>query len=480
MPEPDSLVDRLAALPNLEGIPRAELEWLAAHGNLEVHEAGAILAPRGKRIEKFWVILSGHVAVRVDRGAGPRRVMGWRTGEVSGMLPYSRMTGPPGHNFLEEAGELLAVHEKHFPEMIHRCPVFTAYTVHLMLDRARSFNTSDLQDEKMISLGKLAAGLAHELNNPASATVRGAKQLLAALAQTEAASRALGAAGLTAEQFEWLERMRSACLAQPGGTVLSPIQQADREDEISDWLERHELNPDRADSLADTAVTIDALDALADVTSGDTLDVVLRWIAAGCTTHSLASDIEQAATRIHELVGAVKRFTYMDNLAGPEPVEVEAGLRDTLRVLAAKAKSKGATITLDLAADLPTVYATGSELNQVWLNLIDNALDAIPASGHVNINARTELGRVVVSVIDDGPGIPPEVVPRIFDPFFTTKPPGQGTGLGLDIARRLLRRYQGDIAVHPHQDGTEFRVTLAAEKPAATESGNQTGDGKAE
>jgi signal transduction histidine kinase len=480
MSETTALVDRLAALPNLEGIPRAELEWLVAHGNLEVHEAGAVLAPQGKRIEKLWVILSGHVAVRVDRGAGPRRVMGWRTGEVSGMLPYSRMTGPPGHNFLEETGELLAVHEQHFPEMIRRCPVFTTYTVHLMLDRARSFNTSDLQDEKMISLGKMAAGLAHELNNPASAMVRGAKQLSAGLAAAEAAAHALGAAGLTDELFASIEQVRSVCLAQPVGAVLSPIQQADREDEIADWLVRHQLDPDHAEPLAGTAITIDALDKLADATSGDTLVAALRWIAAGCATHSLASDIEQAATRIYELVAAVKRFTYMDNLAGPEPVDVEAGLRDTLKVLAAKAKSKGAAIKLDVAPDLSRVFATGSELNQVWLNLIDNALYAIPESGHIDISARNELNRVVVRVVDDGTGISPDVISNIFDLFFTTKPPGQGTGLGLDIARRLLRRYHGDIAVESRPGRTEFRVTLAAENPAPTEVNHPGGDGNGE
>ncbi len=475
----NSLVDRLATLTNLGEIPRAELEWLAAHGHLEVHEAGTVLSPKDKRVEKLFIILSGHVAVRVDRGAGPRLVMGWRTGDVSGMLPYSRMKGPPGDNYLEETTEVLAIHEDHFPEMIYRCPVFTTYTVHLMLDRARSFNTSDLQDEKMISLGKLAAGLAHELNNPASATMRGAKQLLAGLVEADSTSRALGAAGLSHEVFRSIEQVRSACLAQPVGGVLSPIQQLDREDEIADWLARHKLDPDHAERLAGTAVTIDALDALASATSGETLEAALCWIAAGCAMHSLAGDIEQAATRIYELVAAVKRFTYMDNLAGPEPMDVEAGLRDTLRVLAAKAKSKGGGITLDVAADLPRVNATGSELNQVWLNLIDNALDAIPESGRIDISARLELDRVVVRVVDDGPGIPTDIVPQIFDPFFTTKPPGHGTGLGLDITRRLLRRYHGDIAVQSRPGRTEFRVALAAEKPATTEAGHATGDGTA-
>jgi signal transduction histidine kinase len=458
-----SLVDRLAALPNLAAIPRAELEWLAAHGKFELREPGAIVAQKGERVERLAIILSGHIAVWVDRGAGLHRVMGWRTGEVTGMLPYSRMKGPPGDYRVEEPTELLLIDQDLFPEMINRCPEFTAHTVHLMLDRARNFNTSDLQDEKMISLGKLAAGLAHELNNPAAATVRGAKQLLDYLVAADTASRALGAAGLTDEMFETIQQVRSACLAKPAGNVLSAMQQADREDDITEWLVRHEADPAHAPPLADTAVTIETLDMLAEATSGDTLDAALRWIAAGCTTRSLASDIEQAATRIYELVAAIKRFTYMDNLAGPEPVDVEAGLRDTLKVLAAKAKSKGVAMTLDVAADLPRVHATGSELNQVWLNLIDNALDAITDSGQIEISAQVELDRVVVSVVDDGPGIPPDVLPSIFDAFFTTKPPGQGTGLGLDITRRLLRRYHGDLAVESRPGRTEFRVTLSCQ-----------------
>jgi signal transduction histidine kinase len=464
-----NLVDRLAALSNLGGIPREELEWLVAHGHLETREAGTVLAPKGKRVEKLWVILSGHVAVQVDRGAGPRRVTDWRTGDVSGMLPYSRMTGPPGDNYLETRSELLAIHVKHFPEMIHRCPAFTAYTVHSMLDRARSFNASDLQDEKMISLGKLAAGLAHELNNPASAAVRGAKLLLSDLAKADAASRALGAARLTDDLLDTIERVRSACLTKPTGTVLSPIQQADREDEIADWLVRHHVEPVHAQALAATVVTIDELNTLAKATSGDALAAALRWIAAGCATRSLAVDIEQAATRISELVAAVKRFTYMDNLAGSELVDVGAGLRDTIRIVASKAKSKGAAITLDVEADLPRVRATGGELNQVWLNLIDNALDALSESGRIDVSARMERNRVVIRVVDNGVGIPPNAVSQIFDPFFTTKPPGQGTGLGLDVTRRLLRRYHGDIAVHSRPGLTEFRVSLVVGTPASDE-----------
>jgi signal transduction histidine kinase len=394
------LVDRLAALPHLDGVPREELEWLVAHGTFEAHEAGHVVGAKGTRIKKLWLIISGHVAIRVDRGVGPRLVTEWHAGEVTGMLPYSRMRGPPGDNYCAERTEALAVHEEHFPEMVYHCPAFTAYTVHTMLDRARDFNTSALQDEKMVSLGKLAAGLAHELNNPASTVKRGANLLLQDLSQLDSASRALSAPSLTSELFDAIEQACQLCLSRPDRGELSPLQRADREDEICDWLKRHQADPDHAATLADTAVTIEALDSLASVASGDTLDAAVRWLAARGATHALATDIEQAAIRIYELVTAVKRFTYMDNLAGPESVDVEAGIRDTMRVLDSKVKSKSAVVTLDVGADLPRARAAGGELNQVWMSLVDNALDAITESGRIDISAHSDLDRILVRVVE--------------------------------------------------------------------------------
>ncbi|MGD8319607.1 MAG: ATP-binding protein [Gemmatimonadota bacterium] len=457
------LVDRLAALPDISAIPRGELAWLVANGRLQAYEAGEVIAPKGERVRHLWIILSGSVAVRVDRGAGPRQVATWRAGQVSGMLPYSRMKGPPGDNYIAEPGECLSVHEDRFPDMIHQCPTFTAYTVHLMLDRARNFNTSDLQDEKMISLGKLAAGLAHEINNPASATARGAKLLSTGLTELDAAAQSLGAVKESPEFFDTLRRIRETCLAKPPSGVLSPLQHADREDELADWLELHGSDPDHATALVETGLETAALDALVTAASGPGVEPALRWLAVMCSTQTLTDEIEQAATRIHELVAAIKSFTYMDQRAGPEWVEVGVGLRDTIRIMASKAKSKGATVTLDVEPDLPRAWGTGGELNQVWLNLIDNALDALREAGTVHVSAARALDRVVVRVVDDGHGIPSEIADRIFDPFFTTKPPGEGTGLGLDITRRLLRRYQGDIAVDSRPGRTELRVSLRAE-----------------
>ena len=174
----------------------------------------------------------------------------------------------------------------------------------------------------------------------------------------------------------------------------------------------------------------------------------------------LAAEIDTSVSRIHELVGAVKGFTYMDRAQTTEAVEIRRSLTDTVAVLGAKTRAKSVVVQVTVPADLPPVFASGGELNQVWANLIDNALDAVAPGGRVDVTASYELDRVVVSIVDNGPGIPPDVQNRIFDPFFTTKPVGQGTGLGLDIVRRLLQRTEGEIDVESRPGRTEFRVTL--------------------
>jgi signal transduction histidine kinase len=179
---------------------------------------------------------------------------------------------------------------------------------------------------------------------------------------------------------------------------------------------------------------------------------------AGCATYQLASEIEAAASRIHNLVAAVKGFTYMDQATMPKPVDVGQGLSDTLAVLNAKARGKQVGVSLAVETDLPRIPGFGGELNQVWANLVDNALDA--ASGHVSVAAGRQGPSVVVRVVDDGPGLPAEIRERIFDPFFTTKPVGQGTGLGLDIARRIVQKHQGSIEVDSRPGHTQFSVTL--------------------
>jgi len=472
------LVERLAAQPGLGGIPRAELAWLAAHGTLELYGPGGAVARRGDPADRLLIVLSGKVPIHIDRGSGPRWVIDWHSGDVTGLLPYSRLTHAGDDIRVDEDTAILAVHARHFPEMIRECPAFIEHTVHLMLDRARRFHASDLQEEKMISLGRLAAGLAHELNNPASAALRGAKLLHAGVAEADSAVRSLTETPFTAAQLEAMVRLSAAVLATPADPVRSPIERADREEEYADWLARHDSDPRLADPLAESCLELATLDDVASRLPGDSLGGVLRWIAWVSSTRALAADVERAAVRISDVVDAVKRFTYMDNRAGPEVTHIEAGLRDTLAVLAAKVSLKDAVIALDVEPDLPAVRASGGDLNQVWLHLVDNALDAIETAGRVEISARRELNRVTVRVIDDGPGIPPETMPRIFDPFFTTKEPGQGTGLGLEIARRLVRRCRGEITAESNPGRTEFRVSLEGIGATAGTGPAETGTGE--
>jgi signal transduction histidine kinase len=454
------LLARLAAHRAFTAVPRAELEWLATHGTLERLESGDMIARKGEPVEALYVILSGHVSHLTDQGGTWRKVMDWRGGDVTGQLPYSRLANAPGNSVIQEPTEILRVARLHLPAIPIECPHVTAALVHVMVDRARTFKVSDLQVEKMASLGKLAAGLAHELNNPASAAARGAQLMSETLAESDEASRELGAAGLDESELAVIDRVRAVCLAGPATSVLTPLERADREEAIADWLAEHGSDDTLAGSLADTDVTIALLDELAAALDGDKLCAALRWVAAGCTVRALARDIERAASRIHTLVSAVKGFTYMDHAASAEAVDLAKGLSDTLAVMAAKARGKSVSLKVDVSPDLPPVRGFGGELNQIWANLVDNALDAVSMGGRVAVTARAEGGKVVVRVTDDGPGIPAEVKSKMFDPFFTTKPVGQGTGLGLDIVRRLVDRNDGLIEVDSEPGRTEFRVSL--------------------
>jgi signal transduction histidine kinase len=312
----------------------------------------------------------------------------------------------------------------------------------------------------MVSLGKLSAGLAHELNNPVAAIERAAALLEGRLEDSEQASRALVSFRLTDSQLAAVDAVRRACMAASSHGARSPIEVAEREEAIADWLIDHGLDTTIAEALSDTAVTFEALDMLADAVNGPVLDQVLRWAAAGCSVRGIASEIQDSAMRISGLVTAIKGFTHMDQAAVSEPVDLVKGLSHTIAVLKAKARAKSVVLAVEAEPDLPRVRGFAGELNQIWANLIDNAIDAVPDSGRIEVLANREAQRVAVRVIDNGIGIPAPNRERIFEPFFTTKPAGLGTGLGLDIVRRLVRHNDGEIAVESQPGRTEFRVVL--------------------
>ena len=454
------LVDRLAAHETVGKAPRSELEWLAAHGTFRRLEPGDIMTPRGGPVAGMFIILSGTIAIFLDRDRGGHKVLDWEAGDVAGLLPYSRLVSPPGDSIAQEPSDILAIAKADLPAVISACPALTTILVHNMLDRSKLFTSTGLHDEKMLALGKLSAGLAHELNNPVSAIERGASILEGRLEEAEQATRALGASRLTEAQLTAVDAVRASCLSGREPGVLSPIQQAEREEAIADWLADHGVDDTLTGPLADTPVTIDALDRVAAAVDGPGLAAALRSVAAACGVRGIAGEIHEAARRISHLVAAIKGYTHMDQAVVAGPVDLGTGLANTVAVLNAKAKGKAITVSVSTPSDLPRVRGFGGELNQIWSNLIDNALDAAPAGGRVEVSAGVERQRVVVRVVDDGAGIPAEVRDRIFEPFVTTKPVGKGTGMGLDIVRRLVGHNDAAIEVESAPGRTEFRVTL--------------------
>jgi signal transduction histidine kinase len=459
------LMERLSNHRTIGGAPREELAWLVAHGRLEHYEVGEMVSAPSRPVAGMFVMLSGRVAIHLVRNSTRHKITEWRAGDVTGLLPYSRLVAAPGDTIVEEATDVLLVPRDELPAMARECHELTTILVHVMLDRARFFNSTLLHDEKLKSVGKLAAGLAHELNNPAAAITRFAKTLPECLDAAESASRAVGAAGLTPAEVEAISQMSAECSATPVRYVRSPVQEAEREAAIADWLEAHGIDSGAAESVAQSPVTVDALDRFVGTVRPGVLEAVLRWVAADCAVRSLAAEIEHAGTRISDLVTAVRGFTQVDVTAAPQPVDVAEGLGQTLAVLRGKARGKSIGMAVAVQEGLPRVRGVAAELNQVWANLIDNALDAVPASGSIEVTAACEKNHVVVRIIDSGPGIPPEIRDQIFDPFFTTKDVGKGTGLGLDIVRRLVDRHDGDIEVQSQPGRTEFIVSLPVADP---------------
>ena len=463
----ESVVERLTAHSRLGSAPRAELEWLAAHGTLLTLAAGDVFLGPGMPPRQMAIMFSGHWAIFIDRGAGPRRTLEWRGGDVAGVMPFSRMKESPGEVRALEATEVLTLERDCFPDLVRNCPEVTGILVHAMLDRARLFTSSEQHDEKLVSIGRLAAGLAHELNNPASAASRDAKQMGACLDDLIAASRGLGTLSLTREQDAVLDALAAELRMDHTPQFASVMDRADREDTLADWLSAHALDAAPAACLVDSALDAGRLEKLAASFHGAALKVVVHWVAAVLTARSLASGIGVATERMTQLVGAVKSFTYMDRAPSLERVDFKRGIGDTLAMLSSKIRDKKADVTLTIEHAVPQVFANGGELNQVWMNLIDNALDAIPVGGQIVVIVAPDGPRVSVRVCDEGPGIPADIMSRVFDPFFTTKPMGQGTGLGLDIARRLVRQVGGDIEVESRPGRTEFRVSLPVAVVAA-------------
>ncbi len=461
-----AVIDELRRLPLFELLSDEQLTWVSQHGQVVELPDGAELFAFGDRPEGFWVLLDGeiqilrpmdHGLVEVARSSSP--------GVWAGVVPYVFDESQITARLLRDSRML----ELPDHDVRHMVDVGFPIAKHLMQGvTAGTQRWSDLvaERERMTALGRLSAGLAHELNNPASAARRAAAQLRVALAAHEAAALDVACAAPGADLAQRLASLRAQVTgAAASAGALSPLARSAREDEVGDWLvhagveEGHSLAP----TIVDAGLSAADLERLAPADLGTARVSILRWLAASTETGSLLLEIESASIRIADLVQAVKGYSYMDR-ADVATLDVRRGLDDTLRML--KAKLTGINVERDYDPALPAITGHGGQLNQVWTNLIDNAADALGGSGTIRITARGDGGGVVVTIQDDGPGIPADIVHRIFEPFFTTKGIGKGTGLGLDIARRIVTDTAGgDLAVTSRPGRTEFRVSLPAVAP---------------
>jgi len=463
------VVGTLASFPLFKSVPQTQLEWLSARGHVQRFTAGSPIAESGTPADDMWILLDGRVAGHVPAAGSLRKFEEVGPGYVLGTMPYSRMRTMPSRAVAEDDTTLFVLSRSHFTDLVRECPDLASAFVHHMLDRARDYRAAQIHDERMQSLGRLAAGFAHELNNPASGASSHARSLAALLDDLNAASRALARARLTDEQIDAVDAVRRMCY--DACAPKSPLEAADREDEFADWLLAHDIDPAAASTLAATNLSLAALDGIAAMLPAKTLGIAIGWAASDAAARHATAHITAATGRIHSLVGAVKGFTFMDREGVPDHIDVARGLTDTVAMLENKSHSKSVRVQIETSGDLPTVYGVGSQLNQVWEKLIDNAIDAAPSGGTVTLTATRRGDFVVVRVMDDGPGIPEEHRARIFDPFFTTKPVGLGTGLGLDIARRFVNLHEGDLDFSSHPGHTVFRVRLPVARHEAADAG---------
>jgi len=435
------------------------------HGEFHRYEPGFTIYGVDD-LKGLFIVISGSFTVRSKQHGEERVLREITPGRVSGFLPFSKMTTPRGYLVADEPVEFLLIKQDDFRELTRECYEFTGACVQEMLARARAFKSDDKQQEKMAALGRLSAGLAHELNNPESAVARGAGELDAAWLEVAAAARALGEAGLEGEAAAALATLEAA-LVRTARAPLTPVGRASLEDDCMEWLESRGADPTLAFALVENGITIEDLDGAAAALTPPHLAIVLRYVAAHGAARALSGDLLSAATRIHSLVAAVKKHTHMDRAPATEAVRVPDHIADAVTLLSTKASLKRIALNLTFDEDVPAVVGSVADLNQVWMHLIDNAIDAVGEAGSISVEVARGQGTVVVRVVDDGPGVPPEDQERIFEPFFTTKDVSQGRGFGLDVVRTVVRTHKGSIDLRSKPGRTEFRVTLPAAEGAA-------------
>ena len=461
-------VEELRRLRIFEGLTERQLAELVAGGSEVPVAPGVELFREGEHADFWWLLVDG--AIDLVRRIGREDVV------VARMDVPGRWAG--GFRAWDEHGVYLATGRGVTAGRVLRVPAaalrdwsttwfpFGAHLIEGLYHTARSIESTARQRGSLVTLGTLAAGLAHEINNPASAAARAVDALEAACATLLASAGRLARDGVSAAQFGALDALRQEL--RPRAPDPDPLARADREQALAAWLRRHGLRREWTVAAPLAAAGVDPAwcERAATLLPGSALEPGLAWVASTLLVATLLGEVKESTRRIAELVAAVRSYSQLDR-ASLQPVEVADGLESTLVVLGHKL-GDGVTVVRDYGAGVPRIEAYAGELNQVWTNLIDNAVDAMAGAGTLRVATRADGDGVAVEIGDTGPGMPPQVASRAFEAFFTTKEVGKGTGLGLDIARRIVEeRHGGTIEIDSRPGATVLRVRLPARPPAA-------------
>jgi signal transduction histidine kinase len=455
----------LRGVPAFQGLPDDQIDWFLSQAQDLRVKAGDTYARQGDPADAMTVLLEGQFQWRGELG-GETLVVELKAGDVTGVLPFSRMKKFTLSGRALTDGRVLRFPAVLFPQLVQKMPELATRLVGLMSDRIREATRFEQQRDRLAALGKLSAGLAHELNNPASAAKRASSQLREMLKRIRDASHDLGRRELTASQKSEIERVE-ASLMQTDAPPLNALAASELEDQLDSLLRSHEQDDlwQLAADLAKKNFKPQDLEHLFAILDPPTARAALVRISALVEVAGVLNEIESSTSRISDLVKAIKEYTFMDQ-APVQNVDIVKTLETTLTILNHKLK-RGVTVHRDYQPLPMLVNSFGSEINQVWTNLIDNAIDAMGGKGDLTVRTYREDDCVVVEILDNGPGISPAVLPRIFEPFFTTKGVGEGTGLGLDTVQRIVKKHRGNIQVRSKPGETRFQVRLPlAQSPA--------------